>query len=237
MAQATDVLNSVDWNFASSLPRQGVHSIHPYPARFIPQIPRQLIRLFHPQDGSGVFDPFCGCGTTLVEAIDQGLDACGVDLNPLACLIAKVKTTRLPRDISDVIRTTVAASREAYETGAIPLPEIPRLSHWFKPEVQSALTAITSVVEREEDEPIREALQVAVSNIIVQVSNQESDTRYAAVEKNISAENVFSRFERAAFSLNQALMDFSGGLFGGFGSATVLNANTLTLRKEQLPFK
>ena len=64
-----------------------------YPAKFIPEIPRQLIELFHPGDTSGVLDPFCGSGTTLVETIDAGLDAWGIDLNPLACLIAKVKTT------------------------------------------------------------------------------------------------------------------------------------------------
>ena len=236
-SQTVETLNSVDWNFSNARSGQGVHAIHPYPARFIPEIPRQLIELFHPQDSSGVFDPFCGCGTTLVEAVGKGLDGCGVDLNPLACLIARVKTTPLSRDLSDAIRRTIVASKEVYATGAFQIPEIPRLDHWFKPTIQSALAALTSVVGQENDICVKEALQVAISSIIVQVSNQESDTRYAAVEKNISADDVFSRFEKAAFNVNESLMDFSCGLFRDFGKATVLNRNTLNLGKEDLPFE
>jgi DNA modification methylase len=235
--EVMQALSSVDWNFASVRPRQHIHSVHPYPAKFIPEIPRQLIELFHPQDGSGIFDPFCGSGTALVEAIEQGLDACGVDLNPLACLIARVKTSPLSCDLSDAIRRAVATSKNVYSVGTAQVPEIPRLGHWFKPEIQSALAALTSSVERVQDRSIREALQVAISSIIVQVSNQESDTRYAAIEKNVSGDDVFDKFERAAFNLNQALMGFRGGLFGHVGRATVINADTLDLRSIEIPFK
>jgi hypothetical protein len=49
-------LSSVSWDFATAKTGNGPHGIHPYPAKFIPQIPSNLIRLFHPGDGSTVLD-------------------------------------------------------------------------------------------------------------------------------------------------------------------------------------
>jgi DNA modification methylase len=68
------------------------HTFHPYPARFIPQIPLTFIKLFT-REGETVLDPMCGCGTTLVEAFLNNRNAIGNDLNPLAALITKVKIT------------------------------------------------------------------------------------------------------------------------------------------------
>ena len=63
-------LGSVAWDFSEARTNTGPHRIHPYPARFIPQIPGALIDLFHPGDGSPVLDPFCGSGTTLSRRYD-----------------------------------------------------------------------------------------------------------------------------------------------------------------------
>jgi DNA modification methylase len=71
------------------------HNFHPYPAKFIPQIPRELLNYIDLPPRSVVLDPFCGCGTTLVESNILGFNAIGVDSNPIACLVSKVKTTPL----------------------------------------------------------------------------------------------------------------------------------------------
>lgn len=42
-----------------------VHRLHPYLGKFIPQLVEIFLRKFQPET---VCDPFCGCGTTLVEA-------------------------------------------------------------------------------------------------------------------------------------------------------------------------
>ena len=69
---AIDRFHGLDWTFEKAKTNVGLHSIHPYPARFVPQVPRHLIQLFHPVCGGLVLDPFCGSGTTLVEARAQG---------------------------------------------------------------------------------------------------------------------------------------------------------------------
>jgi tRNA G10 N-methylase Trm11 len=74
---AYDRLTEADWTFEGARTRGETHGIHPYPAKFIPQIPRALIAALHPRDGTAVMDPFCGSGTTLVEAAAEGLPAIG----------------------------------------------------------------------------------------------------------------------------------------------------------------
>src|ERR671932_2105271 len=68
-----------------------VHRLHPYLGKFIPQLVEELLaRYFRP--GQHVLDPFAGSGTTLVQALESGLDATGVDIAAFNCLLMEVKT-------------------------------------------------------------------------------------------------------------------------------------------------
>src|SRR5437867_358565 len=51
-------LKQIDWTFRDAYTRGGPHGIHPYPAKFIPQIPQALIAALHPGDDTAVLDPF-----------------------------------------------------------------------------------------------------------------------------------------------------------------------------------
>ena len=101
-----EILGKTDWSFQGCKTQYFTHTFHPYPARFIPQIPSTFIKLFT-EEGETVLDPMCGCGTTLVEALLHNRNAIGNDLNPLAVLISKVKTTLINeeefRDFNDKI--------------------------------------------------------------------------------------------------------------------------------------
>lgn len=235
MSRTAKDLVSVDWDFVSSGARKDVHSIHPYPAKFIPQIPRQLIELFHPGDSSQILDPFCGSGTTLVEAVEMGLDCWGIDLNPLACLIAKVKTTPLPPGVGDAAQRVIRSAREKLANQVVEVPPIPRLDHWFKHDVQKSLAAIVEQIDREQRHSVREILQVALSSIIVRVSNQESNTRYAAIEKESVAYDVLGQFERAVATVSRGISLPSDNLFRRLGQATILNRDILAVEPGNLP--
>jgi len=87
-----DDIESRNWNFADSDTRELTHGIHRYSGKFIPQIARTAIELLT-QPGGLVVDPFCGSGTTLLEAALLRRRAIGIDLNPLAALIARAKCT------------------------------------------------------------------------------------------------------------------------------------------------
>jgi len=81
-----------EWDFKNCQTKQYTHGFHTYPATFIPQIARKLISVFS-TEGDTVCDIFCGSGTTLIESSLLDRNAIGIELNPLAVLIAKVKTT------------------------------------------------------------------------------------------------------------------------------------------------
>ncbi len=75
--------------------RYSVHGIHEYKGRFNPQIARFLMNVSGISSDGVVFDPFCGCGTVLVEAVHYGCRAIGIDSNPLAELLTKAKLALL----------------------------------------------------------------------------------------------------------------------------------------------
>jgi hypothetical protein len=68
-----------------------VHALHPYLGKFIPQLVEVLLAR-HFRRGQRVLDPFVGSGTTLVQALESGLDATGVDIAAFNVLLARVKT-------------------------------------------------------------------------------------------------------------------------------------------------
>lgn len=182
-----DLFLSADWDFPASPRRVG--DVHPYPARFIPELPALALDCLRPN--GPVLDPFCGSGTTLVEAVRRGQQAIGVDLNPIACLMSRVKTTRWnPCDEAVVERHARALVAHSTSGDIAVLKElalgIPRLDHWFEPWAQRLLAgAVAYVRQLDPGDPWRDRLALAVSASTVRIGNQESDTRYAAVSKSL----------------------------------------------------
>jgi len=78
------------------------HNFYRYPARFAPEFAREVIMEFS-REGDVVLDPFMGGGTTIVEAVANGCIACGIDINPLAHFITRVKTTPLSSNDEEAI--------------------------------------------------------------------------------------------------------------------------------------
>ncbi|MFL6014112.1 MAG: DNA methyltransferase, partial [Gaiellaceae bacterium] len=67
-----------------------VHRLHPYLGKFIPQLAETLLERYVARGGH-VLDPFAGSGTTLVQALESGLDATGAELASFNCLLVGVK--------------------------------------------------------------------------------------------------------------------------------------------------
>ena len=69
------------------------HTIHSYPAKFPPLVPKQIIENHLKKKNQLILDPFSGCGTTLLEGLINGHNVIGNDINFIGNLIASVKTT------------------------------------------------------------------------------------------------------------------------------------------------
>lgn len=196
-------LDKIDWNFLERTLTSPLEAIHPYPAKFIGDIPRSLIEQIGLPPGTAVLDPFCGSGTTLVEAQRLGYPSVGIDLNPIACLLSRIKTSALPGQIQSIWPKIVATARQ---TAATTVLNIPNLDHWFADDVREALAALLTAIEKLSPPSCLDFLRAALSSIIVRVSNQESDTRYAAVTKQIRRDDVFDEFSLSCAKLHKALL-------------------------------
>ncbi len=170
-----------------------------------------------------------------MEAVNVGTDAVGVDVNPLACLISRVKTRPLSPAFSQDASTVISNARQRLTDNDVEIPDIPNLDHWFGPIVQLELAAIVSEIKKVQQMESREALEVTFSRIVTDVSFQESDTRYAAVAKKTVLGGVLHAFRRSADFIERAFSSTSQSkLFGKRAEAVVLNRDTLTLTKDDL---
>lgn len=152
------------------------HGIHKYPAKFIPQIPRFCIESYS-KVGDSVLDPFMGSGTTLLEAYIGGRDSYGIDIHPLARLIAKVKTTPLdPEHLSSTSERLLTAIREDRSANQEWIPEIPNREHWFKESVLSDLATIKKHVWSLRPADSQDFFKICFSSIIRKVSNSDDDS-------------------------------------------------------------
>ena len=188
----------VDWSFPNSTERGFTHGLHPWPAKFIPDIPATVIELLS-EPGDTVLDPFCGCGTTAVEATVAGRGFIAADVNPLAVLITKGKC-EIPGTGERLEITEWARGLGIQETSDDLLakaPPIPNLLYWFDPPIIAQLAYILQEIRTL---GIATAfLETVFSSIIVGVSHQESETRYRRVERMVSPENTLARFTKRLF--------------------------------------
>jgi hypothetical protein len=117
-----------------------VHRLHPYLGKYVPQLVEALLERYV-RPGGRVLDPFAGSGTTLVQSLESGYDAVGVDVAAFNCLLMRVKTARydpflLERELRD------AATRLGRSA------ERPRgyLREWFAPQAGAELLHFRSLV-------------------------------------------------------------------------------------------
>jgi len=118
-----------------------VHRLHPYLGKFIPQLVEILLsRYFRP--GQHVLDPFAGSGTTLVQALESGLDATGVDVAAFNCLLMEVKTRSYnPFVLEQELRA--AHARIGETTSGRPSAYLRR---WYAPQAARELLGFGAIV-------------------------------------------------------------------------------------------
>ena len=216
-------LSNLDWELADADTRYLTHSLHPYSAKYIPQIPNYLISMFTKKNGL-VLDPFLGSGTTLVEAKLLGRNAVGLDINKLACLISKVKNTQLKKidDTCNSIRkeilnlrgqTTLFNSKKKRQ-GKKLLNSNQELEYfvgkWFQKNVVEELTVIKNCIDVVKDKNVKDFLLVNFSAILRGVSNTDSSFGNLMVAKNPKQrKNIFEKFQRVINSSLNNMIEFN----------------------------
>ncbi len=186
------------------------HQLFRFPAKFHPPIVRWALKAYGTKDAV-LLDPFTGSGTAQVEALVQGMSSVGVDIDPLACLVARAKTTpqnpkgltramdkmkgvvgpfiSLHRDREARAGADISEERFERESCTLTIPPIPNITHWLRRYVIADLARISwaidqlTLAERE-----RLFFRTCLASVIRRVSNADPDPVSGLEVTSIQAE-------------------------------------------------
>lgn len=183
---------------------KSAHNIHPYPCKY----PGEVVKRWLPEKPCVVLDPYCGSGTTLLEAAFSGHSAIGVDCNPIAILIAKTKTVNVTeaesKSVIAAAEWCVAQAEKRKSTKK--LHDFEGRDHWFADVVQNELAIALEAIEHFElSGSASLVFKCAISSIVNAVSNQDSETRYCRTDKGIRKSDTTLLLQKRAASILEAI--------------------------------
>lgn len=157
-----------EWDFKDYNPNIYSHGFHQYPAKFIPQLVRKLLRVFS-DENSIILDNFVGSGTTLIESILLNRKkAIGIELNPFACFMAKVKTT----PINPIIlkKTYQFIENEYINLKDVCLYNFYNIDFWFKKKQIYDLSKLRQIIVNINNEDVKNFFLICFSEVVRRVS-------------------------------------------------------------------
>ena len=166
-----------EWTFLDVSTRKYTHAIHLYPARMHPEIARKVISKYAKNRSDVVLDPFMGSGGVLLEAILHGNSAIGIDVNPFAVLLTKVKTTPLKADLSRHLESILKRSaRDSLDgknrDGCIPTSY--DTENWFHQDTLTSLAVLKHNIDRIADSDILDFFKICLSLTVRKSSYQRN---------------------------------------------------------------
>jgi len=180
------ILLEGELNFHGEDSSYASHDFHAFAAKFPPQLPRAFIRGLT-NAGDTVLDPMMGSGTSVVEALLEGRQGIGLDIDPLSLRLGHVKTMTV--DINSLREAGYAVLAKANhllsngkQVERILAEEFDEqtkafIDYWFLPNTQRELMALKLAIQEITDIPSRRSLELTFSSIIVTKSGGVSRAR------------------------------------------------------------
>ena len=144
----------------------GIYGIHPYPAMFHFLVVRELIKRFS-KEGEYVLDPFMGSGVVAGECLISGRNFIGYDINPLAILISKVRTTPIQ---SKILLETLEDISESFRDKKPEIVEFPNIHYWFDDDVIKNLSRLRQAIFTIKNNKVTDFFKVVFSETVRRVS-------------------------------------------------------------------
>lgn len=185
-------LGEKDWSLEDADTDIYSSNLHPYPAKFIPQIPDRMIKQFT-DEGDKVLDPFNGSGNTTMMAAIRNREGYGCDLNPLSCMIARAKVrdydveklnshfydflSSIQKDMDKMKNTDIKKDGHTKEIQGkkVEIPSFPDKYDWFIPEIVNQIGLLNNRINQVEDKKLRCFYKVNMSAILKRVCRSQED--------------------------------------------------------------
>lgn len=180
------------WDFKGADTKEYTHCYHNYPAMMIPQIARRLIAEYRPEKCDFLLDPYCGSGTSLLEAILAGMGAVGFDLNPLARFISRTKCEAYkPERIENTINQLMRLLDD-YSEHKVTRKDFSRLTkytYWYSPDALVKLEYIQEIIEDIVSVEERDFFNLALAETVREASFTRNGEfkRYRMDEKKLQS--------------------------------------------------
>ncbi|MEK1912475.1 MAG: DNA methyltransferase, partial [Pseudomonas chlororaphis] len=240
---ALNHLRGLDWAFTDDDTRFLGHDLHPYPAKFIPQLPGTLVSLLSSR-GELVFDPFGGSGTTALESIRLGRRAVSSDANPVAALIGRVKTARVGMEATRELHLLHGALRALL--GSMPAnplefvnkygkyaPNIVNREKWFPDSSFGELSHIRYRISQLTDSTAKDIAWLSLSRAVLPSSFQDSETRYKSVPREIPVGETTRRFVKEFESVMKSVARNASAT--RYGISRFLTGDVRSMAEQDLP--
>lgn len=156
----------IEWTFKERREPLLGHKIHRYPAVFVPELAGKIISMFS-KEGDTVLDIFSGSGTTLLEAMKLKRYGKGIEMNPLAILIANVKTTFIDEK---VLRDGIDQWEKEYLCKSFDAHNITNKDFWFHQVTNISINDALGAIYELDNDSVKDFLKIALSEIIREVS-------------------------------------------------------------------
>jgi len=188
------------------LPTEGIHAVHPYPARFHPAWAKALLNELSPD--AVVLDPFCGSGTVLAEASLSGRQSYGADVNGVAVRIARLRTTRRDEEfLEDVARTALRVFEQAAHHRDSPFGALAVDNKAFAPHVMTQLINLRDAIAHVRDPDVREVLLLCLTPLLGKFGSKPNKTA-PEVSRHAVRDHFLMRSEKVVL----ALADFANAV-------------------------
>jgi DNA modification methylase len=164
------------------------HGLHKYPAKFFPELPRWLIKRYS-NEYDTVLDPFCGSGTTNVEALLNKRHSVGIDVDPFSRYLSRVKTTPLNENELDDSCSILLKEIIDFKPSLVKaeILDFPYRDQWFNEEIVLELAYIKEKIENLDfGGDIKDFYRICFSSIIRSVSNADDNCTRTVIRKKLN---------------------------------------------------
>lgn len=194
------------WNFPSNEDSSYLtHGLYRWYGKLVPQLVARVLDLYT-QPNDSIIANFSGSGTIALEAMVRNVNCIGTDINPLALLLAKVKTTKLHIQSIDLLLEHILNNSKRIET-SVSVAHLYQPEKWYSGNNAYKLVALKKSIDTILDKDLKDFFYIVLASITRECSNVDSRcVNHIVVDKTPKEKDVYNTFANSAQNLFKSVM-------------------------------